>query len=236
MKTRTEVTELIEQEYTVLEKTIRKNSGSHSLKVEEFAALGIRRVMISKAKKKGICLEFWSTEEQAEFLAEKTGITLGKNSASHGVWKYLDSLDSAKSLLSDILHSAQEYDEHETVEIDEEYNRSEIEDSALAKMSNIDKAKYDGFWEISRKLNACLGSIFHVDHAISIKKGRESAISYKNLQILVKGINTSKNDSSWARLSYDAQREHILSCAKVVPHSDTEYIEFLIQQLALYWD
>lgn len=235
MKSRSELADYIGQKYTVLEKSIR-SSGCHSMKVEEFKALGIRRVIVSKSKKKGICLEFWSFEEQAEFLANKVGVTQGTNSSSHGVWKYLDSLETAIATLESIINSASEYDQIEAEIVDEEYNRSEIEASALSKMSNIDRAKYEGFWEVARKLNTSLGSIFHVDHAMSIRKGRESAICFSNLQILVKGINTSKNDSSWDRLTYEEQREHILYCAKVIPHFDTEYIEFLIEQLKLYWD
>ncbi|PSU60922.1 hypothetical protein [Photobacterium phosphoreum] len=236
MKSRSEVSSLIEQEYTVLEKTIRKNSGSHSLKVEEFSNVGIRRVIVSKAKTKGVCIEFWSSEEQSEFLSENIGITQGSNTSSHGVWKYIDSLESAKSILESIMVSASEYEQHEIEEVEDEYNRSEIEELALSEMNNIDKAKYQGFWEVARKLNNHLGSIFHVDHAASIKQDRKSAISYKNLQILVKGINTSKNDSSWARLTYDEQREHILCCAQIIPQSDAEYVAFLIEQLRLYWD
>lgn len=58
LKSRSEISSYIEQEYTVLEKTIRKNSGSHSLKVKEFSNVGIRRIIVSKAKKKEFVLNF----------------------------------------------------------------------------------------------------------------------------------------------------------------------------------
>lgn len=236
LKSREEITTFIAQNYNLLDKTIRKNSGNHSLKVEEFNVLGVRRVIISKAKVKGIALEFWSTEEQAEFLANKVDITQGSKSSSHGVWKYLGSLEEAKELLINVLKASAEYSEQEIEEVDDEYNRSEIEGAALSSMNNIDRAKYEGFWDVSRKLNLHLGSIFHVDHAKSIKHGRESAIAYQNLQILVKGINTSKSDSSWSRFTYEQQCSHIVNCAEIIPDSDIEYVNFLIEQLRLYWE
>ncbi len=236
METRSQLSELIEKNYKVLDKTIRKNSGSHSLKVDEFNNVGIRRVIVSKTKLKGVCLEFWSIEEQAAFLSEKIGINQGSKSSSHCASKYLDSLQEAKDLLQEVLKVSGEYSEYEVKEIDDEYNRSEIEENALSKISPTDKAKYNGFWEISKKLNTHLGSIFHVDHATSIKHGRESAITYKNLQIIIKGINVSKNDSSWDRFTYEQQREHILSCSKLIPGADHEYINFTVEQLRLYWD
>lgn len=235
MNSRTELSNFVEQNYNVVNKQVR-DSGNIVLEVEEFKAVGIRKIVLSKAKVQGLCIDFGSSDEQAEFLSSELDINQGVNKNSAWVWQYPKSLDETSDLLKNILQLSNTHSEKQIEEFESGYKRAEIEASALDTMTYTEKAKYNGFWEVAKKLNAHLGSIFHVDHATSIKQGRKSAIVNSNLQILLKGINTSKNDSSWTRFTYEQQCEHILHCARIIPHADEELINLLVKQLELYWD
>ena len=218
--------------YEVLEHTIRKGHGNHSLKIAEFKEVGIRRVMLC-GNLKSTWIEFWSTDDIAIKIADSIEVTLGERSASHGVWKSVKNADDTLKLLREVMHACINIDEKDVAE---EFNRNDIESKALSKLNYIEKAKYDGFWEVAKKINSHVGSIFHVDHASSIKDAKESSIRASNLQLLVKGINTSKNSSSWDRMDWVSQKEHVLVNAKLVPNTNIEYIDFLLEQLKLYWD
>ena len=117
-----------------------------------------------------------------------------------------------------------------------DFNRNEIENEALSNLTLVEQEKYIGFWTVSKKLNRHVGSVFDVDHVISIKNGKSSAITHSNLQILIKGINASKNRSSWTRMSYDEQCEHIISNVKFIPNIDIDYIGLILKELEIYWD
>jgi len=117
----------------------------------------------------------------------------------------------------------------------EEFNRAEIEANGYDALSEVERLMYDGFWEVSKKLNGVCGSIFHVDHAQSIKECGTKSIHHTNLQLLVKGINTSKNSKSWDRLSWEAQVNHIKSNVSIIPDIDTSVIKLLLSHLKIYW-
>jgi hypothetical protein len=117
----------------------------------------------------------------------------------------------------------------------EEFNRGEVEANGYDALSEVERLMYDGFWEVSKKLNGVCGSIFHVDHAQSIKECGIKSIHHTNLQLLVKGINTSKSSKSWDRLSWEAQVNHIKSNVSIIPDIDTSVIELLLSHLKIYW-
>jgi hypothetical protein len=218
--------------YDVTQHTIRKGYGNHSLSISEFKEIGVRRVIICQ-NTKGVWIEFWSTDDLALLISGSLDISIGERSSSHGVWRMVNSTEEASLLLKDVVSACKSIEEND---VEEEYKREDIESKGLDKLNIIEKEKYNGFWEVAKKINNHVGSIFHVDHASSIKEAREASIIATNLQLLIKGINTSKNSKSWKRLDWEAQREHILINIKLIPDVNPKYIEFLLERLRLYWD
>ncbi len=103
------VSEFINKYYTVTAQSIRKSCGSHSLKVDEFKKLGIRRVIISEPSKKGLLIEFWATDELAATISNELGIEQGENTRSHGTWKQIKSLNEVEYLLFQVLNICKSY-------------------------------------------------------------------------------------------------------------------------------
>jgi len=156
-------------------------------------------------------------------------------SRSGGFIVTVDSENDVIEILEAALKLCSEFQGDVAEEETHAFNRSEIEDDGYDNLSDVEKLMYDGFWEVSKKLNGVCGSIFHVDHAQSIKECGVKSIHHSNLQLLVKGINTSKNSKSWDRLSWEDQVNHIKSNTAIIPNIDSSVIKLFLSQLQIYW-
>lgn len=103
------VSNFLIKNYTVTEHSIRKSCGSHSLQVEEFKKLGVRRLIISESSRKGLLFEFWATDELAAAISKELGIEQSSNSRKNGVWKQINSLSEIEYLLPQILNVCRSY-------------------------------------------------------------------------------------------------------------------------------
>ncbi|MCL1038272.1 hypothetical protein L2750_14120 [Shewanella submarina] len=201
-----------------------KQNGAHTLKLNELGSQFLRVSIGNQVKYGGLFIECKCKYSHlaSEITAANEDLLLF---GERIIWKNIEGPEEAVEFVNLLLGYVDEEPDSN------DFDRGGIEFDGMAKLSKVEHRRYNRFWEISRELNAELGSIFHVDHAMSIKEVGVDAITPDNLQILVKGLNTSKNVASWERLNFEAQHNHITTMAMMIPNVDMKLIDAILKDL-----
>lgn len=207
-------------------------------KSESFKSAGINALILFRNSKGLVDVEFKLSKLILDLRDQIT--TPNTRTRSDGFIITVSSEEEVKPTLESVLKSCDNFGELAAAEDSEEdsigLERVDIESTGYEGLSELEKIKYDGFWEISKKLNNVCGSIFHVDHAHSVKEHGVNSICHKNLQLLIKGLNTSKSSKSWDRLCWEAQKEHIKLNTSIIPNVNQDVVDLYLSQLKTYWD
>ncbi len=228
--------ELIRTKYNCEIKVVNNTKGLAKylvFKSDKFKDAGVNSLIIFRNGKSTVDVEF---NLSRSILDLKDEVELSNvRPRSGGFIITVDSEEFVMDILKGALKLCYEFQGDVVENETDDLSRGEIEANGYENLAEVEKLMYDGFWEVSKKLNGVCGSIFHVDHAQSIKENGIQSIHHTNLQLLVKGINSSKNSKSWTRLTWENQVSHIKSNVAIIPDIDNSVIELFLSQLKIYW-
>ena len=96
-----------------------------------------------------------------------------------------------------------------------EFDRDEIKERDSKSWSEKERYRFDELDRIKKQLSIYIGVSFELDHAKALANKDQPGLHHPdNLQIIIKGHNGKKSDSSWERFTIEEQIEYLQTMVK----------------------